>query len=257
MMHPGTILLLLGLLLPFSASAAGFDDLPADNRIRVLTYSSGDIYTINTKYGYQTSIIFSPDEQISTISVGERTQWQIVPSGNRIFIRPMLDELATNMTVITNKREYNFDIKSVKGDNNLYVAQFRYPQEKPPEPAPDEYSASGYEAATPSPSNAVSIPPLDTQRTAELNMAYSYTGPDEIAPSQVYDDGRNTYVVYTNLPQDKPRPYIIGADGKKLPANHRIDGNRMIVVMMVSDIIILKNNQGEVTVYNESLKVRP
>lgn len=251
------IILLITALLPFAAWAAEIDELPADNRIKILTYSEGDVYTINTKYGYQTSIVFEEGEQITTISVGDRSQWQIIPTGSRIFIRPLLDELATNMTVITNLREYNFDIKSGKGDNNLYVAQFRYPQKAPPAPPPAYMPEPVMAPAEMSTDSNVTIPPLDTQRTAELNMAYTYTGPDEIAPTQVYDDGRNTFIVYDRLPQDVPQPYIIAANGQKVLANHRIDGNRMIVVLIVSDIIILRNSQGEITIYNESLKVQP
>lgn len=119
---------------PLAASAYA-NDYPADGRIKILRYDPDDIFTIYTLYGYQTNIEFSRGEQVQTISVGDRSLWQIIPSANRLFIRPMDDEVSTNMTVITNTRTYNFDLKSGKGEladnpRMIYVARFEYPDKK-------------------------------------------------------------------------------------------------------------------------------
>ena len=247
--------------IPSIGNANEIDTIPADNRIKMLTYSAGDVYTINTKYGYQTSIVFAGGEEISTISVGDRSQWQIIPNGNRIFIRPLLEGLSTNMTVLTTAHEYTFDIKSLKStakeseSNNVYVAQFRYPEANPVPAAEMASSAAPMPSITAN--SGVSIPPLDTQRTLNLNREYTYTGNDGIAPSEVYDDGKNTFIVYEKLPTDTPQPFIIAPTGQRVLANYKLDGNRMIVVMLVSDILILKNKTSEITIYNESLKVKP
>lgn len=231
------------------AYADGMPDLPVDSRIRILTYDPHDVYTVPTKYGYQTSIVFSHNEQITTVSVGDRSMWQIVPSGNRIFIRPMDENLATNMTVITNIREYNFDIKSVTGGqtSNLYVVQFRYPNEST---ASDTTSPAAVASA---PSTPVTIPPLDTQRSQNINEAYSYTGPDELAPSQVYDDGKTTYVLYEIMPSPAPRPIVTGPSGKTATAKHEIKGNKMTIHTVMSNFI-LRNAKGQIAVYNELYK---
>lgn len=104
----------------------------SDQRIKQLAYNEGDVYTITTKYGYQTNIVFSAKEDIETISVGDKSVWQIIPSGNRIFIRPMEEDVITNMTVLTNKHSYQFDLKSLgpaQSEGNIYVATFVYPDE--------------------------------------------------------------------------------------------------------------------------------
>src|SRR5690349_19344959 len=117
--------------------AAWADDvdapLPSDERIKLLAYDESDVYTITTRYGYQTNIVFGPSEEIETISVGDHSMWQIIPSGNRLFIRPMEEDVTTNMTVLTSKHSYQFDLKSVPGDKtagNIYVAMFVYKDEK-------------------------------------------------------------------------------------------------------------------------------
>lgn len=240
--------------------ADGMPDIPVDNRIKIFTYSPADVFTVPTKYGYQTSIAFAHNEEVKTVSVGDRSMWQIVPSANRIFIRPMDDGLATNMTVITNIREYNFDIKSVKqGENtNLYVIQFRYPDTKATlaDTLNDgEFPAASRSAATATPAAAgnVAIPPLDTQRTQDINEQYSYTGPDAVAPSQVYDDGKNTYIMYDALPKPAPKPMVKGAGGKSALAKHRIEGNKIILSTVTSGFTLV-HPQGTITVYNDLYK---
>lgn len=242
-----------------TAALAQAPDLPVDGRIRVMTYTKSDVYTLPTKYGYQTNIVFAPGEEIETISVGDRALWQIVPSGNRIFIRPMDDELSTNMTVITNRREYTFDIISVPedGTNNLYVMQFRYPDEPRKDVALDDGDMPAMAApvtpiapATVPPGTHVEIPPLDTQRTNSINEAYTYTGPDAVAPGRVYDDGVNTYVIYNSMPRPMPVPMVEGSGGKMVVANHGIDGNRLTIYSVGSGFV-LTGPYGDVTVYNE------
>jgi len=105
----------------------------SDSRIKLLQYDESDVYTITTRYGYQTNIVFGQGEDIQTISVGDRSLWQLIPSGNRLFIRPMEYGAETNMTLITNKHSYQFDLKSLaegKQKGNLYVARFVYPEDE-------------------------------------------------------------------------------------------------------------------------------
>lgn len=99
------------------------------SRIKVLMYNESDVYVIRTKYGYQTNIVFDPKEEIETISVGDRSLWQLIPAGNRLYIRPLNEDMKTNMTLITNKHSYEFDLKSVSknSNSNIYVAKFIYP----------------------------------------------------------------------------------------------------------------------------------
>ena len=82
---------------------------PGDPRIRVMVYSPDDVFKFTGYYGYQASIELAKDEEVVNVSMGDSTSWQIVPSGNRIFIKPMEKDATTNMTLITNKRTYFFE----------------------------------------------------------------------------------------------------------------------------------------------------
>lgn len=133
-----TLCLLLLLLLLGPINAQAFQQgtpIPTDSRIKTFVYNQNDVYRLLTHYGYQLNIEFGNEESIKTISVGDRSGWQITPAGNRLFVRGMEDESHTNMTVITDKRSYQFDLYSaVPGQRDwselVYVVRFYYPEEE-------------------------------------------------------------------------------------------------------------------------------
>jgi type IV secretion system protein VirB9 len=105
-----------------------------DNRIKTYLYNENEIYPLVIYYGYQTSIELAKGEEVSSISMGESYSWQVTPVGRRIFIKPYEENMHTNMTVLTNKRAYHFDLFSKKADsvydeNLVYVMRFYYPDD--------------------------------------------------------------------------------------------------------------------------------
>lgn len=123
------VVAITGVMHPASA------DVPivSDSRIKTLVYNENEVYTVTTHYGYQANIEFGNNENVEAVSVGDRVGWQIVPAGRRLFIRAMEENSHTNMTIITNKRAYQFDLRSsssnaVFGSEELtYVLRFYYP----------------------------------------------------------------------------------------------------------------------------------
>lgn len=116
-------------------TTASAQPITSDSRIKTFVYNPNEVFTITTHYGYQSNIEFGPKETIDTISVGDRVAWQIIPTGRRLFIRAMEENGRTNMTIVTNQRAYQFDLRSssadaVFGSEELtYVVRFFYPSE--------------------------------------------------------------------------------------------------------------------------------
>ena len=109
------------------------EPLTTDNRVKTYVYNENEIYPLVIFYGYQTSIEFAHGEEVVTISMGDSYAWQMTPVGRRIFVKPLEENMHTNMTIITNKRAYQFDLFSKKSDgefNNdlVYVMRFFYPE---------------------------------------------------------------------------------------------------------------------------------
>jgi type IV secretion system protein VirB9 len=107
--------------------------ITTDNRIKTYVYNENEVFTLLIHYGYQSSIEFAMNEQIETISIGDSYAWKINPVGRRLFIKPLEENVHTNMTIITNKRTYQFDIMSKLPEENfdkelVYVVRFFYPE---------------------------------------------------------------------------------------------------------------------------------
>lgn len=117
-----------------SLSNASVEPLTTDNRIKTYFYNENDIFKLVVHSGYQSSIEFANDEKVNTISLGDNFSWKVTPVGKRLFIKPMQNNLHTNLTVITNKRTYYFDLfakaKTEDIDKDLvYVMKFFYPKQ--------------------------------------------------------------------------------------------------------------------------------
>lgn len=111
------------------------EDLPItrDTRIKTYIYNPSEVYLLILHFGYQSHIEFAAGETIETISLGDSYAWKITPLGNRLFVRPLEKNIKTNMTILTNRRAYQFDIVAKELDigeeaDLVYQIKFLYPK---------------------------------------------------------------------------------------------------------------------------------
>lgn len=114
---------------PASAEMA---PVTTDSRIKTFVFNENEVYKLVLHFGYQSSIEFGIGEEIETISLGDSYSWKLTPVGRRLFIKSMERDGQTNMTIVTNKRTYQFDLISKMPDDRLdeelvYVVRFYYP----------------------------------------------------------------------------------------------------------------------------------
>ncbi len=123
------------MMMAASFSATAGDRGPAlsgDQRIQTYVYSPSDVFRIMIHHGFQTHVEFALGEEIETVSAGDQFAWQISPVGRRLFIKPLEENVHTNLTVITNKRSYQFEVASLNPDDltagtPAFVVRFYYP----------------------------------------------------------------------------------------------------------------------------------
>jgi type IV secretion system protein VirB9 len=105
--------------------------IATDSRIKTYVYNQNDVYLVVIASGFQSSIEFDRGETIQTLSLGDQYSWSLTPMNNRLFIKPLENNIHTNMTVITNMRTYQFDVVSsdsgVGSEQAAYVIRFYYP----------------------------------------------------------------------------------------------------------------------------------
>lgn len=119
----------------FAATKSPSLPITVDNRIKTYVYNSNEVYLLILHFGFQSHIEFARDEEIETISLGDTYAWKLTPLGNRLFIKPMEKNIRTNMTIITNKRTYQFDLvaKELEGEDEkdlVYLVRFYYPKKR-------------------------------------------------------------------------------------------------------------------------------
>lgn len=233
--------LVLGCALSGVAQAA---DAPrpglVDPRIRTVAYDPDQVVRLTGYFGIQTMLEFSADERIENVSIGDALGWQVTPNkkANLLFVKPLDRTAATNMTVVTDRRRYVFElvIAPAKASTRdlAYVVRFLLPQ----------------------PATAMLIAATPAKPTTPIarNNAYSLQGPAAIQPVRVFDDGKATYFAW---PQqvDLPAVFVVGADGVEGLANAVVrDG--YLVVDQLAPKFVLRGGKSAVTVTNTAFNAR-
>lgn len=133
MMIIARIFIIILFLSNVTNALASQNSIITDSRIKTYIYSPNDVYLLVLHYGFLSHIEFAKNESIETITLGDSFAWKVTPLGNRLFIKPLERNIRTNMTIITNKRTYQFDIVAkelLNGEEKdlVYVIRFQYPK---------------------------------------------------------------------------------------------------------------------------------
>jgi len=234
----------------------------ADNRVKTVVYNENDVVSLRGHYGYQTTVSFATYEKIQNISIGDSVAWQVVPNkaGNILFLKPVEKDATTNMTVITDRRIYNFELTSAQAysarDNNItYLMKFIYPNDNVL-----NYSYEGDEATPTSlrggpspfaPKTKIASSGISSVGTPkDLNFDYSYKGDTDLAPSTVFDNGKFTYFKFRDM-ADLPAVFEVDKDSNESVVNYHIDDGYMIVES-IGRQFTLRHGKDEACVFNDS-----
>ncbi len=221
--------------------------LADDPRLVERVYDPGTIVRINGQAKVQATIMFGDDEAIENVAVGDSMAWQITPNrrASMLFVKPLAERAATNMTVVTNKRTYLFDLVASNAYKPLYVLRFSYPEEERRQAeelaaATQRASALELEAAR---------DPYAVLDPAELNFNWESKGDPALLPDRAYDNGVATFLSWS---AEVPVPAILVTDSEGIegPVNFTVRGEtivvegvpRSIVLRMGDEVATLTNN---------------
>ena len=100
----------------------------ADARLVEKLYDPAAVVKIEGKTKVQATIQFGEDESIENVAIGDSSAWQVTPNkrANLLFVKPLEATASTNMTVVTNKRTYLFDLVANPRARPLYVQFSEY-----------------------------------------------------------------------------------------------------------------------------------
>ena len=243
------LLAALLLLIPAPALAERETEAgPQDDRIRMVNYAEHDVVAIHGHYGFSTTIEFAPDENITTVSVGDSEAWQVVKPNqpNLLFVKPILREAYTNMSVITDRRIYVFSLEGhaaqSRAPNDMtFHIRFRYPNDVAAGLAFQEREAQRLERSL--------ITASGPATPEDWNFNYTFSGTDRLRPLRTFDDGRFTYF---SFPEQLPTPaiFMVNSDRTEAIVNYQQRGP-YIVVERLAHQFTLRDGPDAVCIFNE------
>lgn len=181
---------------------------PGDPHIQSVLYIPDDVIQLRGALGWQIMLEFGADERIENVSIGDALAWQVTPNkkARNLFLKPLVKNAATNMTVVTDRRRYAFSLETTaRLRSTPWVVRFEYPPEVV---------------------EATEEPLLLSPPT--LNFAYRLAGDPALLPARVWDDGLMTYFEFAEN-QSLPAIFANGPGKDEALVNSSVRGRVMIV----------------------------
>lgn len=220
------ILLFLCLIPSITFGLSKAEPLAVDSRLRVIVYNPNDVFMFKGFYGYESSIVFAGDETVDTITMGDSVAWQVVPNGNRIFLKPVENNATTNMTVITNRRVYHFELHAdhatdINDPEMIFAMKFIY--------SDDANNSSAVQFFSDEDPDEELESDKTTKKKENLNYNYTISGPEFITPVKVFDDGKQTYFKFSDKYAELPAIFVVFDDNSEGLVNYRMQGEYLVI----------------------------
>ncbi|QKJ28062.1 P-type type IV conjugative transfer system translocation pore protein TrbG/VirB9 [Aliarcobacter cibarius] len=249
-----------------------------DKRIVYTNFNKDDVFQISAKNGYTTVIQFAEDERILDMASGFSSGWDIQDRRNFVFIKPKsyesnfaIDELGetvnkkmiidpnpndwkTNLIVLTNKREYVFNLDLNTDKNSYFKFTFKYPQEELNKKQQQEKLKKEIiqKDEIREELNKTAIP-----RNWDYYMNQNKYS-ENISPTFAYDDGQFTYLGFNSI-KDIPSVFLYENDKESILNTHiKKDGNYdVLVIQKTAKQFVLRSGDRIVGIWNKSFGINP
>ena len=198
-----------------------------DSRVRVVVYDAEQVYKLHGVVGYQIDLEFESGETFVGLGAGDIEGLAFVGVENHLFLKPKAAKVATNLTVLTNRRHYHIDYtalprQAAAEEDVIYALRFTY---APPSQAAAE-AANRLEAQ------------LQTASTHRpQNIDYWYCGDPALRPAAASDDGVHTRLKFV-ANADLPAIFVRNEDGSESLLNFSMDAGDVIIHRVARHFIL-------------------
>lgn len=202
----------------------------ADARMRVAPYSPDQVYRLYGYVGYQIDIEFARGEVFKGLAAGDIRGISFEAHGRDLFIKPRVAPMHTNLTVLTNLRQYEFDYSaSLRSPDPalgevIYALRFTYPG-----------ASAAQEAALTAKRIARDLAKAPSLR--HRNYDYWYCGVPQLKPKAAWDDGVRTWIRF-GAREALPAIFVQGADGRESLVNFSMDGRDVVIQRVVRRFVL-------------------
>lgn len=216
-------------------------EMPQETRLVQFRYDPNRTYTILARPNAPTDIALQDGEKLKAFAIGDTIQWITANTDGHIFIKPIRSNIFTAGTIVTDKHTYQISLRS-SPDNGAWYQRVSWAyseqnmltsinQSDAPKETPDLHKKD----------SDVASPDLK-----DLFMGYSISGEEGVV-SQVFDDGKSTFIKLSPSVRDLPAVFKKGyKDDLALVNYNNRDG--YLIVQGVADHIVLKIADKEVRI---------
>jgi type IV secretion system protein VirB9 len=199
-----------------------------DSRIRIASYSGDEVYKLRGFVGYQIDLEFESGETFTGLGAGDLEGLSFVGQDNHLFLKPKAPRVATNLTVLTSRRHYQFDYTAVSqrpADDQevIYALRFTYP------PSPQ----SAADAAA----KRLDLQLESASAKRRQNIDYWYCGHSALRPVAAGDDGVHTRLRFA-ANSDLPAIFVRNEDGTESLLNFSMDAGDVIIHRVAKQLIL-------------------
>jgi type IV secretion system protein VirB9 len=201
-----------------------------DSRVRTVLYDGAQVYRVHGHAGYQVDFEFEPGEVFVGLGAGDLEGLSYFAEENHLFLKPKAASVATNLTVLTNRRRYLIDYTSdahqpSAGESQaIYALRFIYP------PRPAETSAEAAE-------HRIDAALSEATSTRPRNADYWYCGSTALKPVAASDDGVHTRFRFAPN-ADLPAVFVSNPDGTESLLNFNMEDGDLIVHRVATRFIV-------------------
>lgn len=229
--------------------------LRGDTRLVQFIFDQDNTYLVLAKPKAVTHLQFGADELIQSVAAGDTANWELTPTKNRknMFIKPKYDDMNTSMTVITDKRTYQFVLQST-GEGKKWYQRVSWVHGNETVLTLDASSAESAETPVSADKRAIAADaPKSSMEAApglqaeNLRFNYEITGDAPFRPLVVFDDGRFTYFKLSASLQELPALFAVIEGNEYSLVNFEVKGD-YIVAQRLLEKAVLKLGKAEVKV---------
>lgn len=202
----------------------------ADSRVRSAPYDGDQVYRLHGFVGYQIDLEFESGESFVGLGAGDIEGLAYFGEDNHLFLKPKAAKVSTNLTVLTNRRQYQIDYTAlaqhpVTGDPDvIFALRFVYP----PMPSKEAEDAAARHIDSDLASASLQRP---------QNIDYWYCGGPALRPTHASDDGVHTRLRFAEN-ADLPAIFVRGDDGAESLLNFSMDEGDIIIHRVARQFIL-------------------
>ncbi len=214
---------------------------PHDKRIATFRYQENEVYTINAHYKQETVVRFHEEEQFIRSGSGYTEGWSVEEHEHMLFIMPIADDVDTNLNVVTQDRVtkelryYIFELNALTGGSNeigTWSIEMRDPRRNH---RASRATIKRKDAAELAAEEAATLPIV----VENLDFNYGGSGDWELAPQQIFDDGKFTYFQFGQ----QTLPLIVSIEGNKeqMIVNRHEEGVYTVIHQTAEEFLLRLN----------------